>query len=168
MRSSSFCLPSHISRILSRANAVVIIYLGCSLPNSSVRCGSFGRAGRRASADSERSCFRWGLPATASPRIAGSSYLPISPLPARGCLVFAGSSLRVASFACATFGRSRLDPTKTRGSRRWPIPSALAGGLFLWHFPSSCPDRTLSCTLPNEARTFLEQTLARDDLAKSV
>src|SRR3984957_7254531 len=27
--------------------------------------------------------------------------------------------------------------------------------MFLWHFPSSCPDRTLSCTLPYEARTFL-------------
>ena len=28
-------------------------------------------------------------------------------------------------------------------------------GMFLWHFPSSHPDRTLSCTLPYEARTFL-------------
>ena len=28
--------------------------------------------------------------------------------------------------------------------------------MFLWHFPSSRPDRTLSCTLPNEARTFLD------------
>jgi len=28
-------------------------------------------------------------------------------------------------------------------------------GMFLWYFPSSCPDRTLSCTLPFEARTFL-------------
>src|SRR5579863_10181208 len=27
--------------------------------------------------------------------------------------------------------------------------------MFLWHFPSSRPDRTLSCTLPCEARTFL-------------
>jgi len=27
--------------------------------------------------------------------------------------------------------------------------------MFLWHFPSGCPDRTLSCTLPYEARTFL-------------
>jgi hypothetical protein len=27
--------------------------------------------------------------------------------------------------------------------------------MFLWHFPSGCPDRTLSCTLPAEARTFL-------------
>ena len=27
--------------------------------------------------------------------------------------------------------------------------------MFLWHFPSSCPDRTLSCTTPYEARTFL-------------
>jgi hypothetical protein len=35
-----------------------------------------------------------------------------------------------------------------------PLPS-FDGGLFLWHFPSSCPDRTLSCTLPNGARTFL-------------
>ena len=31
-------------------------------------------------------------------------------------------------------------------------------GMFLWHFPSSCPDRTLSCTLPYEARTFLTPT----------
>ena len=30
-------------------------------------------------------------------------------------------------------------------------------GMFLWHFPSSCPDRTLSCTLPDEARTFLKR-----------
>ena len=36
------------------------------------------------------------------------------------------------------------------------------GGLFLWHFPSSCPDRTLSCTLPCEARTFLTGTSRRD------
>ena len=35
-----------------------------------------------------------------------------------------------------------------------PFPPE-GGGLFLWHFPSSCPDRTLSCTLPCEARTFL-------------
>src|ERR1700744_5868379 len=28
--------------------------------------------------------------------------------------------------------------------------------MFLWHFPSSRPDRTLSCTLPCEARTFLD------------
>jgi len=27
--------------------------------------------------------------------------------------------------------------------------------MFLWHFPSSYLDRTLSCTLPYEARTFL-------------
>ena len=27
--------------------------------------------------------------------------------------------------------------------------------MFLWYFPSSCPDRTLSCTVPYEARTFL-------------
>jgi len=31
-------------------------------------------------------------------------------------------------------------------------------GMFLWHFPSSCPDRTLSCTLPYEARTFLTRS----------
>jgi hypothetical protein len=30
-----------------------------------------------------------------------------------------------------------------------------AAGLFLWHFPSSRLDRTLSCTAPWEARTFL-------------
>ena len=35
------------------------------------------------------------------------------------------------------------------------------GGMFLWHFPSSCPDRTLSCTLPDEARTFLTPCSAR-------
>jgi len=32
-------------------------------------------------------------------------------------------------------------------------------GLFLWHSPSGCPDRTLSCTVPGEARTFLTQRL---------
>jgi hypothetical protein len=36
-----------------------------------------------------------------------------------------------------------------------------SGGMFLWHFPSSCPDRTLSCTLPDEARTFLRQPCLR-------
>ena len=34
-------------------------------------------------------------------------------------------------------------------------PVEAGGGMFLWHFPSSCPDRTLSCTLPDGARTFL-------------
>ena len=38
-------------------------------------------------------------------------------------------------------------------------------GMFLWHFPSSRPDRTLSCTLPDEARTFLDGTRRRDDPA---
>jgi|GEM_PF-5932920 len=33
--------------------------------------------------------------------------------------------------------------------------------MFLWHFPSSRPDRTLSCTLPGEARTFLTPYDAR-------
>src|SRR5450631_2070674 len=69
-----------VSRILSRANAGAIIHLGRSLPDGSLRCDSFGRAGRRANAVSERSCFRWGLPAAASPRTAVSSYLTISPL----------------------------------------------------------------------------------------
>jgi hypothetical protein len=35
------------------------------------------------------------------------------------------------------------------------------GGLFLWHFPSSRPDRTLSCTLPDGARTFLDACAPR-------
>ena len=35
------------------------------------------------------------------------------------------------------------------------------GGMFLWHFPSSCPDRTLSCTLPDGARTFLDACAPR-------
>jgi hypothetical protein len=33
--------------------------------------------------------------------------------------------------------------------------------MFLWHFPSSCPDRTLSCTLPDGARTFLDASAPR-------
>jgi hypothetical protein len=33
--------------------------------------------------------------------------------------------------------------------------------MFLWHFPSSCPDRTLSCTLPDGARTFLNACTLR-------
>jgi hypothetical protein len=37
--------------------------------------------------------------------------------------------------------------------------------MFLWHFPSSRPDRTLSCTLPSEARTFLDEPFRRDDPA---
>jgi hypothetical protein len=36
-----------------------------------------------------------------------------------------------------------------------------SGGMFLWHFPSGHPDRTLSCTLPCEARTFLTPRGAR-------
>jgi hypothetical protein len=45
-------------------------------------------------------------------------------------------------------------------SRREPR----SGGMFLWHFPSGRPDRTLSCTLPCEARTFL--TLLRRATAR--
>ena len=33
--------------------------------------------------------------------------------------------------------------------------------MFLWHFPSSRPDRTLSCTLPDGARTFLGTRVPR-------
>ena len=33
--------------------------------------------------------------------------------------------------------------------------------MFLWHFPSSRLDRTLSCTLPSEARTFLSSEKER-------
>jgi hypothetical protein len=33
--------------------------------------------------------------------------------------------------------------------------------MFLWHFPSSYPDRTLSCTLPDGARTFLNACTLR-------
>ena len=43
--------------------------------------------------------------------------------------------------------------------------AATLPGMFLWHFPSSCPDRTLSCTLPSEARTFLDEPFRRDDPA---
>jgi hypothetical protein len=32
--------------------------------------------------------------------------------------------------------------------------------MFLWHFPSGCPDRPLACTLPCEARTFLDDPVA--------
>ena len=88
----------------------------------------------------ERSCFRWGLPAAASPRTAVSSYLTISPLGVVTSKLAANTTLEGLS---------------------------LPGGLFLWHFPSSHPDRTLSCTLPDEARTFLEATLACDDPAYS-
>src|SRR5476649_2717885 len=88
-----------------------------------MRCGSFGRAGRRPKTVIERSCFRWGLPASASPRNAVSSYLTISTLPRTG--------------------------------------KPIRGGMFLWHFPSSHPDRTLYCTLPYEARTFLKHVRLR-------
>jgi hypothetical protein len=137
-----------ISRILSRANAGVFIYLGRSLPNGSLRCSSFGRAGRRADAMSERSCFRWGLPATASPRIAVSSYLTISPL-------------RVWRFAPNSHpsGGCRRHPVAPFPASGGFLRQPEEGGLFLWHFPSSRPDRMLSCTLPDEARTFLEQRL---------
>ena len=43
-----------------------------------------------------------------------------------------------------------------------PLPTArAAGGMFLWHFPSSYPDRPLACILPAEARTFLAASTAR-------
>ena len=48
------------------------------------------------------------------------------------------------------------DFTLTRDDRLGTLILSLpAGGMFLWHFPSGRPDRTLSCTLPYEARTFL-------------
>ena len=49
---------------------------------------------------------------------------------------------------------ARFHPCRSRAE-----PSG--GGLFLWHFPSSCPDRTLSCTLPDGARTFLDACAPR-------
>ena len=43
-----------------------------------------------------------------------------------------------------------------------PLPRCCHhGGMFLWHFPSSRPDRTLSCTLPDGARTFLDACAPR-------
>jgi hypothetical protein len=56
-------------------------------------------------------------------------------------------------------GASRLHaPSGLSLSKAAGAPELVAitrGGVFLWHFPSSRPDRTLSCTLPCEARTFL-------------
>lgn len=43
-----------------------------------------------------------------------------------------------------------------------PDPLAAAiGGPFLWHYPSTCADWTLSSTLPYGARTFLSRRLTR-------
>ena len=85
-----------------------------------------------------------------------------------------GRALPSASMRRGSFGRAV--PKIERSCFRWGLPecasprdsvssyltiSPLRGlqgsprGMFLWHFPSSCPDRTLSCTLPYEARTFL-------------
>ena len=66
-----------------------------------------------------RPCSKWGLAATVSPRIAGRSYHPFSPLPrwprrphGRYCL-------------CATF---RLPGDSLYHRRAWALPSTLPGG----------------------------------------
>jgi hypothetical protein len=46
-------------------------------------------------------------------------------------------------------------------ARFHPYRLLRGGGMFLWHFPSSYPDRTLSCTLPDGARTFLDARAPR-------
>src|SRR5580658_3677816 len=92
-----------------------------------------------------------------------------------------GRALPSASMRRGSFGRAVH--TIERSCFRWGLPecasprdsvssyltiSPLRGlqrsprGMFLWHFPSSCPDRTLSCTLPCEARTFLTDLHPRD------
>jgi hypothetical protein len=78
-----------------------------------------------------------------------------------------GQALLPFERSCFTWG------LPGRASPRRPVSSYLTispmtgaaeaepAGLFLWHFPSSHPDRTLSCTLPCEARTFLTFENAR-------
>ena len=85
-----------------------------------------------------------------------------------------GRALPSASMLCSSFGRAV--PRIERSCFGWGLPECASPrdsvssyltisplrelqrsprGMFLWHFPSSRPDRTLSCTLPYEARTFL-------------
>ena len=91
-----------------------------------------------------------------------------------------GRALPNASLRLCSCGRAvRMDRavllqvgfTRARVSARLrePLPHdftltptlARRGGMFLWHFPSSHPDRTLSCTQPYEARTFLPPISSR-------
>lgn len=55
------------------------------------------------------------------------------------------------------------DFTLAQTGRLWDLSSSSRseGGMFLWHFPSSHLDRTLSCTTPYEARTFLSRERER-------
>ena len=118
---------------------MVIISLGPSSPATSVRCSSSGRAGPRVrDAACERSCFRWGLP--------------------REYVTVRRRELLPHDFTLRCCPRDKLAANTTLKGLSLP-------GMFLWHFPSSRPDRTLSCTLPSEARTFLDEPFRRDDPA---
>jgi hypothetical protein len=69
-----------------------------------------------------------------------------------------GPSIK-SSASCFRWGLPERTSPCGSGSSYLPIsplpPPHGAGGMFLWHFPSGHPDRTLSCTSPYEARTFL-------------
>ena len=138
-----------VSRILYGLAAVAIISLGPASPRTSMQRSSFGRAVRGCDPSFERSCFRWGLPEPASPRSSVSSYLTISPLPQKLYEFLGTPSGLTGTPVLRTYA-----PPACGGAPEILIPFGW-GCMFLWHFPSSCPDRTLSCTLPCEARTFL-------------
>ena len=136
---------------------------------------------------------------TARPRAVGSrgaaegAYKPDSVPPTAAAAIYLGRTLPCDSMRCSSIGRAaqplralkrscfgwglpeRASPRRSVSSYLTISPLSRRGeprrdGLFLWHFPSSCPDRTLSCTLPGEARTFLTSRDARlpDTLRTSV
>ena len=111
----------------------MIIYLGCSSPNSSSgpspnRNATYPKARRATVWPSVWSCFEWGLHST-------------EPLPAR---------------------RWSLTPPFHPYSA-----NKCEAVYFLLHFPWGYPHRTLSGTLPYEARTFLTSKRSRDRLSRS-
>src|SRR5581483_4148183 len=114
------------------------ISLGRTLPRASLRLVLIG--GHPPRFRGRASCFRWGLPERASPRNSVSSYLTISTLPQNASIL--GTPFGVKALRCFAPARPHTNPYGA------PSSQTFKGGVFLWHFPSSCPDRTLSCTLP--------------------
>ena len=114
-----------VSRVLYPPGRTVAIYLGPTLPaDSSSQPGD----GPGTHSPPIRPCSRWGLAASVSPRMAGRSYRPISPLP---------RSLLRATWAvcfCATFRPPADYPstvlrTANEGPGSYPAPCPVEPGL---------------------------------------
>ena len=115
------CKPGSVSF----RGRTVAIYLGPTLPaDSSSQPGD----GPGAHSPPIRPCSRWGLAASVSPRMAGRSYRPISPLP-KSLL----RATRAVCF-CATFHPPAGNPsanlrTAHKGPGNYPAPCPVEPGL---------------------------------------